>query len=58
MYATGEMYLRKSKRASRWHIEYLCPKDNEIIRGWASDADELTQKIAKEVLGAGENDEL
>jgi hypothetical protein len=50
MHGTGEMYLRRSKRGSHWHLEYLCPKDGEILRGWTPEVDELTHQIAKDVL--------
>ena len=48
MTATGNMYFHR--KSSYWSVEYVCPKDGEIIRGWMPEIDEITKQIAKDVL--------
>jgi hypothetical protein len=48
MKATGDMYL--SSVTSEWFVEYLCPKDGEIIRGWMPEIYSITKQIADNVL--------
>jgi len=48
MTSTGYMYLIKA--TSDWAVEYLCPKDGELIRSWSPEVDATTRQIAKEIL--------
>jgi hypothetical protein len=48
------MYFRKN--VSHWYVEYLCPKDGEIIRSWMPEIDEITKQVAKDVLGEENKD--
>ena len=48
MTATGNMFMYA--KSSHWMVEYLCPKDKELINIWTPELDALTKQIAKGVL--------